>query len=423
MATEADTHSLSARTHAATPDAELPVAAPRKRARRWLILGAAIVLVAGGALLLHQRAAPATGAAHRPQNPPVPVGVTAATHRDMPVHLAALGSVTPYNTVTVRPRVDGQLMRVAFREGQFVHRGDLLAEIDPRPFHVQLEQAEGQLAKDQAQLGNAKTQLARYQLLLSQDSIARSNVDEQASAVAQLEGALKVDQATINSARLNLTYTHVTSPIDGRVGLRIVDAGNIVSAASTTGLVVITQIEPIAVVFTLPEDTLRVLLPRLRDKAKLPVDVFDRSGATHLATGVVETVDNQIDQGTGTVRVKAVFDNKDHALFPLQFVNVQLLADTKLNQVVVPSVAIQHGPQGAFVYVVADGKAVARPVVPGLVEGDTTAIDKGLDGTETVVTESTDRLRDGSRIEVRVPGKPGAGAQSGGANGRRRRQS
>jgi len=423
MATDADTHSLSARTHAATPDAELPVAAPRTRSRRSLIAIVAIVVLGGGAFLLHQRFAPAATGARRPANPPVPVGVTAAAHRDMPVRLAALGSVTPYNTVTVRPRVDGQLMRVAFKEGQFVHRGDLLAEIDPRPFQVQLDQAEGQLAKDQAQLVNAKTQLARYQLLLSQDSIARSNVDEQASAVAQLDGALKMDRAAINSAKLNLTYTRVTSPINGRVGLRIVDVGNIVSAASTTGLVVITQVEPIAVVFTLPEDALRLLLPRLREKAKLPVDVFDRSGATHLAAGLVETVDNQIDQGTGTVRVKALFDNKDHVLFPLQFVNVQLLADTKPNQVVVPSVAIQHGPQGAFVYVVADGKAVARPVTPGLVDGDNTAIDKGLDGTERVVTESTDRLRDGSRIEVRVPGKAGAASQSGGANGHRRRQS
>ncbi len=423
MAPDADTHPLTARTRAATHDSAVPVSTKQKRSRLWLILGAAIVVVAGGALLVRQRGAPAAAAARRPPSPPVPVGVTAATHRDMPVHLSALGSVTPFNTVTVRPRVDGQLMRVAFQEGQLVHRGDLLAEIDPRPFQVQLEQAQGQLAKDEAQLGNAKTQLARYQLLLSQDSIARSNVDEQVAAVAQLEGTLKVDQAAISSARLNLTYSRITSPIDGRVGLRIVDAGNIVSASSTTGLVVITQVEPIAVLFTLPEDALRLLLPRLRARATLPVEVFDRSGATHLASGTVQTVDNQIDQGTGTVRVKAIFDNKDHVLFPLQFVNVQLLADTKRNQVVVPNVAIQHGPQGAFVYVVADGKAVARPVVTGLVDGETTAIDKGLDGNETVVTESTDRLRDGSRIEVRVPGKAATTDQSGGAKGHRRRQS
>ena len=340
----------------------------------------------------------------------VPVGVAAASLQDVPVKVSALGSVSPFNTVTVRPRVDGQLMQVGFQEGQFVRKGDLLAVIDPRPFQVQLEQAEGQLARDESQLANAKTQLARYQLLLKEDSIARSSVDDQAAMVAQLEGAMKVDRAAIDSAKLNLTYTRVTAPINGRVGLRLVDVGNIVSASSQTGLVVITEIEPIAVLFTVPEDNLRLLLPKIRDNSNLPVDVFDRSGQTHLATGKVLTLDNQIDPSTGTVRIKAMFDNKDHALFPAQFVNVQVLADTKRNQIVVPAVAVQHGPQSTFVYTIKEGKAVVRPVTVGLVDGDRATITGGLEAGEQVITDSTDRLREGSAVEIRAPGAGGGDA-------------
>ena len=295
--------------------------------------------------------------------------------------------------------------------------------IDPRPFQVQLEQAEGQLARDESMLANAKTQLARYQLLLSEDSIARSNVDDQAAAVAQLEGSLKVDRATVDSAKLNLIYTRVTAPINGRVGLRLVDVGNIVSASSQTGLVVITEVEPIAVLFTVPEDTLRLVLPKIRDKVDLPVEVFDRTGLTHLAAGKVLTLDNQIDASTGTVRIKAVFDNKDHLLFPAQFVNIQMLADTKRNQVVVPAVAVQHGPQSTFVYTIRDGKAAVRPVTVGLVDGDRAVILSGLDSGEQVVTDSTDRLRDGSPIEIRTPGAAGGDAgQRGQGRGREQGQ-
>ncbi len=362
------------------------------------IVGVALL----GVVLVHTSRTPAAAPARNTSAPAaVPVSVATASRTDLPVRLTALGSVTAFNTVTVRPRVDGQLMRVSFQEGQFVQKGELLAEIDPRPFQVQLEQAEGQLARDQAQLANARVDLTRYETLLSEDSIARQNVDAQKSTVAQLEAALKVDQAAIDSARLNLTYSRITAPLSGRVGLRLVDVGNVVSASATTGLVVITQVDPIAVVFTLPEDALSRVLPRIRAGARLPVDALDRSGATGLATGSVVTVDNQIDQSTGTVRLKAVFDNRDHALFPSQFVNVQMLADTERAQLLVPAAAVQQGPQGQFVYLVRDGKAVVQGVQVAEVEAERASIHSGLNAGDVVVTDGIDRLREGSRVEVR----------------------
>jgi len=363
---------------------------------------AIVVLALLGVVLVRTSRTPAAAPARNASAPPgVPVSVATVSRTDLPVRLTALGSVVAFNTVTVRPRVDGQLMRVLFTEGQFVERGELLAEIDPRPFQVQLEQAEGQLARDQAQLANARVDLARYQTLLSEDSIASQNVDAQRSTVAQLEAALKVDDAAIDSARLNLTYSRITAPLSGRVGLRLVDAGNVVTASATAGLVVITQVDPIAVVFTLPEDALRTVLPRIRAGARLPVDAFDRSGATRLATGSVVTVDNQIDQSTGTVRLKAVFDNHDHALFPSQFVNVRVLADTERAQLVVPASAVQQGPQGQFVYLVRDGKAVVQGVQVADVEAERASIRSGLTAGDVVVTDGVDRLREGSPLEVR----------------------
>jgi multidrug efflux system membrane fusion protein len=367
--------------------------------RRRVVVVVGVALIA--AVIVYTSRHPAAAPARSVAAAALPVAVATASRTDVPVRLTALGSVAAFNTVTVRPRVDGQLMRMLFREGQFVGRGDLLAEIDPRPFQVQLEQAQGQLAKDQAQLASARVDLARYQTLLSQDSIARQNVDAQLSTVAQLEAGLKVDQAAIDTARLNLTYSRVTAPLSGRVGLRLVDPGNVVIASSSPGVVVITQVEPIAVLFTLPEDALRLVLPRIRTGAKLPVDAFDRSGTTRLASGSVVTLDNQIDPSTGTVRIKAVFDNRDHALFPAQFVNVQLLADTRRGELVVPAGAVQQGPQGAFVYVVHDGKAVLRPVTVGLIEADRASIAKGLDAGDVVITDGLDRLRQGSAVEVR----------------------
>jgi multidrug efflux system membrane fusion protein len=343
------------------------------------------------------QAAPARSTA----SPAVPVAVATVSRADVPIRLGALGSVTAFNTVTVRPRVDGQLIAVSFREGQFVKQGDQLAQIDPRPFQVQLEQAEGQLARDQAQLSNARVDLTRYQTLWSEDSIAQQNVTAQESAVKQLEAALKVDQSVIDNARLNLTYARLAAPISGRVGLRLVDVGNVVTAATTAGLVVITEVDPIAVVFTLPEDALSTVLPRIRAGVRLPVDAFDRAGVTRLASGTVLTVDNEIDQSTGTVRLKAVFENHNQSLFPSQFVNVQLLADTEHGQLVVPTSAVQQGPQGSFVYVVRDGKAFVQPVKIGITEGDRASILDGLHVADVVVTDGVDRLRNGAAVDIR----------------------
>jgi multidrug efflux system membrane fusion protein len=390
----------------------------RGKGRWWLItIGLVLVIAAAIAAVQHRETAATAPAADRQTARAVPVNVATAAIADVPVRLSALGSVVAFNEVTVKPRVDGQLMNVAFHEGQIVQRGDLLAEIDPRPFEVQLEQAQGQEAKDQAQVAEARTELSRYQLLLSEDSIARTNVDTQAATVKQLEAALAVDQAAISAAKLNLSFTRVTAPIGGRVGLRQIDAGNLVAAANTP-LVVVTQIQPIAVVFALPEDSLRLVLPRLHKGLPLAVDVFDRSGATHLANGTVLALDNQIDPATGTVKLKATFDNHDGALFPSQFVNVQVVADVRRNQVVVSAPAIQQGPQGAFVYVVRDRKAAVQPVTVGIVNGDVASIDRGLDAGTEVVVDGVDHLRDGAAVDVRSPAtKNGRGAARPGAPG------
>ena len=338
-----------------------------------------------------------------------PVTVITAAARDVPVYLNGLGAVTPLNTVTVKSRVDGQLDRVTFHEGDIVSKDSLLAEIDPRPFQVQLEQAEGQLARDQAQLDNAKVTLARYQLLWSQDSVAKQDLDAQAATVGQLEGALKSDQGAIASAKLNLTYSEIRAPITGRAGLRQIDPGNIVHAADQNGIVILTQIEPIAVVFTLPEDNLGSVLPKLRGNATLAVDAYDRQGHTHLATGRVLTIDNAIDPTTGTFKVKALFDNRDDALFPQQFVNARLLSDTLRHQVVVPAAAVQRGTQGAFVYTVgSDRIAQLRTVQTGVSVGDDIVIQSGLNVGDSVVVEGADNLRAGGAVDIRSPAQPKA---------------
>jgi membrane fusion protein, multidrug efflux system len=353
---------------------------------------------------------------------PTPVGVAPARSADVPVYLNALGTVTPVRTVTVRSRVDGQLLRVNFTEGQMVREGDLLAEIDPRPFEVQLKQAEGQMAKDQALLANARLDLERYKTLFAQDSIARQQLDTQASLVRQYEGAIQLDQAQIDSARLQLVYTRVTAPVSGRIGLRQVDPGNVIRAGDANGLAIITQLQPIAVVFPITQDDLPAIMTRLRAKEKLAVDAWDRDQKKKLASGTLLTVDNQIDPTTGTVKLKAQFANAELELFPNQFVNVRMLVEVRKGATVVPSAAIQRGTQGTFVFVVRDDDTVTlRPVSVGPADGTLVAINSGVTPGERVVIEGTDRLREGARVEVpaeRAPGERPSGGEKKGGRGK-----
>jgi membrane fusion protein, multidrug efflux system len=375
--------------------------------RGWWIGLLAIALLGLGAYAFLTRAGETPSRDAAPGPPPaaraVPVVAAPARTRDMGVYLTGLGAVTPLNTVTVKTRVDGQLMSVRFQEGQLVRQGDLLAEIDPRPFQAQLTQYEGQLARDKALLDNAKIDLQRYQLLWTQDSIQKQQVDTQASLVRQYEGVVKTDQGLIESTKVQLIYCRITAPISGRVGLRLVDPGNIVQTSDTTGIVVLTQLQPIAVVFTIPEDSIPSVLDKLNARADLPVEAYDRADQRKLSTGSLLTLDNQIDQTTGTVRLKAVFPNTDNHLFPNQFVNARLQLDLKRGATVVPAVAIQRSPRGPFVYVVKANQTVeARPVTVGVADGDDVAIDTGLTVGEPVVVDGADRLRDGSPVALQA---------------------
>ncbi len=338
---------------------------------------------------------------------PVPVLAVAARTGDMALSLTGLGTVTPLATVTVRSRVDGQLVQVAFKEGQQVEQGQLLTQIDPRPFQVQLQQAEGQLAKDQAALTNARLDLARFKDLARQGILAQQQLDTQTSLVNQGQASIQADQAQVASARLNLTYSRITAPISGRVGLRLVDPGNMVHATDTGGLAVITPLNPINVVFTIPADSIQRVLARTRKEPHLPVDAYDRDMTQRLAQGELDAMDNQVDPATGTVKLKARFPNEDHALFPNQFVNAKLFVDTLHQAVLIPTAALQRGPQGIYVYVVKPDHTVAlRPVTVQATEGDATAIQSGLKAGEVVVTDGMEKLRPGSAVSLAKPDAP-----------------
>jgi multidrug efflux system membrane fusion protein len=353
----------------------------------------------------------------------VPVVVTKVARSSIPVYLNGLGNVTAYYTVTVKSRVDGQLMKVDFNEGDLVKQGQVLIEIDPRPYQVQLDLAQATQARDQALLANAKVDLERYKLLVKTDAIPSQELDTQTALVAQYEAAVKQDQANIDNARLQLVYSKITAPITGVLGLRLVDPGNIVHASDANGMVTITQLQPISVLFTIPEDSLPQVTQKLRAGAHLPVDAYNRDNSKKLASGTLLTLDNQIDSTTGTSKLKAVFDNQDNSLFPQQFVNIRLLVDTLTNQLVVPNVAVQNGQQGTFVYVVdEDSRVHLKPVQVGITTATSADILGGIADGDQVVIDGTDRLVEGAVVRVRKAGEldnpPGYVPGGGGGNGR-----
>jgi multidrug efflux system membrane fusion protein len=373
---------------------------------RWIWLSIlAIVIVAGYFLLTR------LGGAFRPSaqvtaaaRPGVPVSAAEVKRGDLNRYLTAIGTVTAFNTVTVKTRVDGQIVNIAFKEGQTVHQGDLLVEIDPHPFQAILAQAEGQLAKDQATLRNAKITLERDRSLYQQGVIAAQDFDNQQALVGQSVGAVQSDQANIAAAKVQLAYTKITAPITGRIGLRLVDQGNIVHASDTTGLAVITQLQPIAVDFSIPEDNLPQVIKDMRNGQELPVDAFDRELKARLAIGTLETFDSQIDQSTGTIKLKAVFPNNDMSLFPNQFVNVKLLVNTTRDTLLVPAAAVQRNPQGTFVYVIRPDRTIdVRTVTVGATQGDVVALDSGVTTGDLLVTDGLDKLQAGTKVIVQAP--------------------
>jgi multidrug efflux system membrane fusion protein len=445
---------LSAQTSEQEPHVDKPASEPQRNlssrepspetpkgsaARKWIVL-LVIVAAVGAAVWKIRRNAKDQDSVQMIMQAqaerPTPVQVSAVQQKTMPIFLTALGTVTAYNTVTIKSRVDGQLMLVPVREGQAVRQGEVLAEIDPKPYQAALEQAQGQLVKDQANAVNARAEAARYSALLQAGVVSKESQQAQASSAGQAEGSLAADEAAIQAAKVNLGYTKILSPIDGVVGLRQVDPGNIVHAADTTGLLVVTQLQPIAVIFTLPEDRLPEVLKRTRGGSRLAVEAFDRAASTHLANGSLLTVDNQIDTATGTVKAKAVFDNQDGALFPNQFVNIRLILQEKPNAIVIPAAALQTGTQGNFVYLLKQGQPPADlvekkrdtdkplPELPEnqsnyyveaqtvnveLTEGTQVILNSGVKPGDQIVVDGQEKLKNGSKVFPRTaPVKTGA---------------
>jgi multidrug efflux system membrane fusion protein len=387
--------------------------APRRSRRVWVWL-AVLVLAAAIAYYFWSKNNPAGGAsgaaAQAQKKGPAAIPVVAAKARkgNIPVYFTGLGAVTPIYTVEVRSRVDGELMQINFKEGELVHKGDALVEIDPRPYQVQLTQAEGQLIRDQALLENARVDLARYKTLLAQNAVPEQQVVTQQSLVAQEQGIVKTDQGAIDSAKLNITYSHILAPITGRLGLRLVDPGNIVHASDTNALLVITQIDPISVIFTIPEDQLPVVVQRFSAGQHLNVEAWDRTSNTKLATGVLATLDNQIDPTTGSLRLRANFDNKNNKLFPNQFVNVKLLVQLKQNVTLIPTATVQRNSQTTYVFLVqANSKVTVRPITLGTTEGDDSEVTAGLVPGDVIVMTGVDKLQEGTLVTAHLTGDTG----------------
>ena len=377
----------------------------RRRRETWLAVLAVLVLLAIVAVAIARHSSSSAKAAKTRPTPVIPVSAVKARTGDIGVYFTGLGAVTPVYTVTARTQVNGQLMNVYFKEGQMVRKGELLALVDPRPYEVQLTQAEGQLLRDQAALENAKIDLARYQALIVRNAIAEQQLATQKATVTQDEGVVKTDQGLIDSAKLNLIYCRITAPFTGRVGLRLVDPGNIVHTTDTNGLMVIAQIEPITVIFTISEDQLPPVMKRFHAGQTLQVDAFDREIKTKLAQGKLLTMDNQIDPTTGTLKLRAIFDNKNDALFPNQFVNARLLVQEKQGVTLVPTAAIQRSSQTTFVYLVKPDQTVTvRNVTLGTTEDDQAEIVSGLSPGDVVVTTGVDKLQEGSKVNAQIVG-------------------
>jgi multidrug efflux system membrane fusion protein len=380
---------------------------------KWISGVAALAFLAAGCSRTTAAAKIGGRGAQDPSARAIPVAAAPVTPKDVPVYLRGLGNAAGSNTVTVKSRVDGQLIQVNFKEGQQVKKGDLLAVIDPRPYQATLDQTKAQLAKDRAALVDANTNLERFAALVKEQVIAQQQYDTQKSQVGQIQGQIGADKAQIENAQLQLSYTHITAPIPGIVGLRLVDVGNTIHASDPTGLVVITQVEPIAVIFTLPEDAIPSVVQRMRS-GELDADAYTRDDQTKIATGKLVTINNQIDPTTGTDKFKAIFDNKDHTLWPNQFVNVRLLLETKKNALTIPVAAVQRGAQGSFVYVVkSDSTVESRAVQTSTTEGGIATVDKGLAAGEMVITDGQDKLQPGSKVAVQGAGGPRRQAANG----------